>query len=285
MKILDAGILQGEEPNKETKDLISGEISVSLGTSGIPSAGVVMFYYDLEQEEEFSKTHLMGYQEEAYCQLGTPSPSTIFGRDALTLKGLGGARTNIGAYSTQLTKEHLIKRISGKWGSGDSTVSKIVYTDFPDDLLNLRMDTLLQKTMTLYLDRALPRSAVIAKMEEALNHLSVPYSIDERVIPLLDRATLEAANIVITTLADKISSGLPVKHIMVEPLTDVDAGQWEEVVLTIHASLNSREANQEWDAILTTISEIADGPTDTEVAAALLERIGIHFTWVTSSDV
>ena len=118
-----------------------------------------------------------------------------------------------------------------------------------------------------------------------LYRLQAPYELDERVLPLLDRATLAAASIVTNILSNKISGGLSANHVRVESLMDYDAGQWAEIVFTVHVNLNSKEANREWDDVLATVSDVAKKLSDQEVASSLLERIGIHFTWVATQHV
>jgi len=97
---------------------------------------------------------------------------------------------------------------------------------------------------------------------------------------LVDKATMDAAKIVVGILADRISNGLPVRHIKVERLEDIDAGLWEELVFVIDVELSSEVANEEWDKIIYEISGIAEKHTDKDVSYSLNERLGIHFTWM-----
>jgi hypothetical protein len=118
-----------------------------------------------------------------------------------------------------------------------------------------------------------------------LDQLQVPYTINKQVSFLLDRPTLEAANIVIAVLSDRIAKGLPVEHIDVKPLTDYDAGQWQELVFTIYVDLASQDANKEWDSILDEIGAKARRQGDETVINSLTERIGVHFRWKVSNHV
>ena len=86
-------------------------------------------------------------------------------------------------------------------------------------------------------------------------------------------------------LTDEILRGLPVRHVGIEPLIDRDVGQWSEVVFIVQVDLSSIEANREWDNILDKVSEVADKQEDKEVTTSLLEKIGIHFAWITADSV
>ena len=125
----------------------------------------------------------------------------------------------------------------------------------------------------------------LIEIATTFSKLGVGYHVDKGVLPLLDEFTLSSVRIVTDILANEISRGLPVEQIEVKPLTDRDAGEWSEVVFNIQVRLDSAEANREWDNILTKVSEAADRQVDKEISASLLEKVGIHFKWVTSGDV
>jgi len=129
------------------------------------------------------------------------------------------------------------------------------------------------------------RLSAIDQLQDILALLSVPWSVNQQVLPLLDKATLEATRIVTQIIAERINSGLKVRKVRVEPLIDVDAGQWEEVIFTVNVDLKAEEANQEWDIILDRITEVTSGITDTDLSQSLREKIGIHFAWVTGSGI
>lgn len=118
-----------------------------------------------------------------------------------------------------------------------------------------------------------------------LDRLQVPYHINRQASALLDRATSEAANIVTAVLSDRIVRGLPVEYVDVKPLTDYDAGQWQELVFTIYVDLTSEDANREWDSVLDETRAMAHRKGDATVIDALTERIGVHFRWKISNDV
>jgi len=124
-----------------------------------------------------------------------------------------------------------------------------------------------------------------AAIRTILDHLPVPYRIDVRVLPLLDRPTLKAVEIVTAILSERVSAGLTIEHVSIGILTDRDAGQWSELVFNIRVNLDSVGANQEWDNVLVKVSEEADGQVDGEVAVSLVEKIGIHFTWKVADHV
>lgn len=119
----------------------------------------------------------------------------------------------------------------------------------------------------------------VVEKQLGLDRLGVRYDVNRQVLSLLDRPTLEAANIVTAVLSDSIAKGLPVEHVDVKPLTDYDAGQWQEVVFTIDVNLDSQDANEEWDSILDEIRAKADRQGDQTVIESLTERIGVHFRW------
>lgn len=125
---------------------------------------------------------------------------------------------------------------------------------------------------------------VVEKQLE-LDQLQVPYNINTQVSSLLDRPTLEAANIVTAVLSDRIAKGLPVEHVDVKPLTDYDAGQWQELVFTIYVDLDSQDANKEWDGMLDEIRAKAHRRGDEIVIDSLSERIGVHFRWKVNNHV
>jgi hypothetical protein len=125
----------------------------------------------------------------------------------------------------------------------------------------------------------------ILELDNILSRLGVPHMVDRKVFPFLSKAGMEAVSIVVDILADRIHSGAPVAEVRVEPLIDVDAGQWTEVVFTIQVNLNTAEANKEWDRVLENISEARRNIAKPEVATFLGENIGTHFTWVTDRDV
>lgn len=127
--------------------------------------------------------------------------------------------------------------------------------------------------------------ASITEVVSVLSRLKVPCHIDQSVLSLLSKPILEAARIVVDILSDRIDNGLPVEHVMVEPLVDIDAGQWKEVVFRVHVKLESRDANREWDYLLAQIAQKGAQLEDPEIAASLQEDIGIHFAWVTNSSV
>jgi hypothetical protein len=118
-----------------------------------------------------------------------------------------------------------------------------------------------------------------------LDQLRVRYNIDTQVSSLLDRPTVEAANIVTAVLSDRIAKGLRVEHVDVTPLTDYDAGKWQELVFTIYVDLDSQDANKEWDSMLGEIRAKAHREGDEEVTESLTERIGVHFRWKVDNDV
>ncbi len=138
---------------------------------------------------------------------------------------------------------------------------------------------------TIYSRERTLEVAGLSVITNALSQLRIPFEVDKEVLPLLNESTTQAVTVATGILVDEVSRGLPVKHITIEPLIDRDAGQWSEVVFTIQVDLDSDDANRSWDSILTQISELADMQTDNEVAIALLERIGIHLTWVTPDNV
>lgn len=125
----------------------------------------------------------------------------------------------------------------------------------------------------------------VVEKQLGLDQLQVPYNINRQVSSLLDRPTLEATNIVIAVLSDRIAKGLPVEHVDVKPLTDYDAGQWQELVFTIYVDLNSQDANKEWDSMLDEIRAKAHRRGDETVIDSLSERIGVHFRWKVSNHV
>jgi len=125
----------------------------------------------------------------------------------------------------------------------------------------------------------------VLEQQLRLDRLQVPYDIHGRVSFLLDRPTLEAANIVIAVLSDRIAKGLPVERVDVKPLTDYDAGQWQELAFTIYVDLASQDANREWDSILDEIGAKARRQGDETVINSLSERIGVHFRWKVSNHV
>jgi hypothetical protein len=125
----------------------------------------------------------------------------------------------------------------------------------------------------------------ITEVVSVLSRLKVPCHIDQSVLPLLSKPILEAVRIVVDILSDRIDNGLPVEHVMVEPLVDIDAGQWKEVVFRVQVKLESRNANREWDYLLAQIAQKGAQLEDPEIAASLQEDIGIHFVWVTNSSV
>jgi hypothetical protein len=125
----------------------------------------------------------------------------------------------------------------------------------------------------------------VVERQLGLDQLQVPYNINRQVSALLDRPTLEAANIVTAVLSDRIAKGLPVEHVDVKPLTDYDAGQWQELVFTIYVDLNSQDANKEWDNMLDEIGAKAHRQGDEIVIDSLSERIGVHFRWKVSNHV
>ena len=118
-----------------------------------------------------------------------------------------------------------------------------------------------------------------------LDQLQVTYNIDRQVSALLDRPTLAAANIVTAVLSTSIAKGLPVERVDVKLLADCDAGQWQELVFTIHVDLNSQDANREWDSILDEIRTKAHRESDEMVIASLSEKIGLHFRWKVTNHV
>jgi hypothetical protein len=125
----------------------------------------------------------------------------------------------------------------------------------------------------------------VLEQQLRLDQLSVPYNINEQVSFLLDKPTLEAANIVIAVLSERIAKGLPVERVDVKPLTDYDAGQWQELAFTIYVDLASQDANREWDSVLDDIKARTHRQGDETVINALSERIGIHFRWKVSNHV
>jgi len=145
--------------------------------------------------------------------------------------------------------------------------------------------SLVDNWITLYSREETPEAARLVTIRTGLSQLSVPYHVDKGVLPLLNESTLQAAHIVTGILTDEILRGLPVRHVGVEPLIDRDAGQWSEVVFIIQVDLSSTEANREWDNILDRVSEVADKQEDKEVTTSLLEKIGIHFAWITADSV
>jgi hypothetical protein len=128
-------------------------------------------------------------------------------------------------------------------------------------------------------DSASVTYAELIEKQLGLDRLGVGCNVNAQVSSLLDRPTLEAANIVTAVLSDSIAKGLPVEHVDVEPLTDYDAGQWQELVFTIDVNLDSQDANKEWDSILDEIRAEADRRGDEIVIESLTERIGVHFKW------
>jgi hypothetical protein len=134
-------------------------------------------------------------------------------------------------------------------------------------------------------DSAFVTYGEVLEQQLQLNQLSVPYNINEQVSFLLDSPTLEAANIVIAVLSDRIAKGLPVQRVDVKPLTDYDAGQWQELAFTIYVDLASQDANREWDSILGEIETRGRRQGDEAVINSLSERIGVHFRWKVSGHV
>lgn len=118
-----------------------------------------------------------------------------------------------------------------------------------------------------------------------LNRLRVPVRVDERVLPLLDPPTVEAGRVVVGILADRISEGVPVNSVAIEPLTDVDAAQWAEVVFTLDVNLDTEQANHEWDEVLAMVSLVEESSTTMHIAESLRDRIAIHFAWTDDTDV
>lgn len=125
----------------------------------------------------------------------------------------------------------------------------------------------------------------VLEQQLQLDKLSVPHNIDEQVSFLLDKPTLEAANIVIEVLTERVAKGLPIERVDVKPLTDYDAGQWQELTFTIYVDLASQDANEEWDNILDEIRTRGSRQNDETVINSLSEKIGVHFRWKVSSDV
>lgn len=139
--------------------------------------------------------------------------------------------------------------------------------------------------LIIYSRKQAPEAAKLLTLTRGLDQLSVPYQVDNGVLPLLNESVLQAAHIVIGILTDRILRGLQIKHVSVEPLLDRDAGQWSEVVFTIQVDLDSYEANHEWDNILDKVSKVAHKETNKEVVISLLEKIGIHFVWIKADHV
>jgi hypothetical protein len=134
-------------------------------------------------------------------------------------------------------------------------------------------------------DSAFVTYGEVLEQQLRLDQLPVPHNINRQVSSLLDKPTLEAANIVIAVLSDRIAKGLPVERVDVKPLTDYDAGQWQELAFTIYVDLASQDANREWDSILDEIGARARRQGDETVIDSLSERIGVHFRWKVSNHV
>lgn len=56
-------------------------------------------------------------------------------------------------------------------------------------------------------------------------------------------------------------------------------------MFSLHVDLKSYDANRAWDNILDKVSEIADNLSDTDVADALFDNVGIHLSWIPGDDV
>jgi hypothetical protein len=113
-----------------------------------------------------------------------------------------------------------------------------------------------------------------------LSPLRIPVSIDGRVLPILDDTNMKGAQIVASILIKKASNGLPLTGVDVELVTDMDGGQWKEIVFTLHVKLDSDKANLEWDAFLDEFVETVRNTNESNVATAILENIAIHFAWI-----
>jgi len=131
---------------------------------------------------------------------------------------------------------------------------------------------------------SVPPIEVVAK-QLGFDQLQVPYNINTQVSSILDRPTLEAANIVTAVLSDRIAKGLSVEHVDVKLLTDYDAGQWQELVFTIYVDLDSQDANKQWDSILDEIRAKANRQGNKTVIDSLSQKIGVHFRWKVSNHV
>jgi len=125
----------------------------------------------------------------------------------------------------------------------------------------------------------------VPEKQLGLDQLQVPYNINGQVSFLLDKPTLEAANIIIAVLSDRITKGLPVERVDVKSLADYDAGQWQELAFTIYVNLTSQDANRQWDSILDEIEAKASKQGDETVINSLSERVGVHFRWKVSNHV
>lgn len=139
--------------------------------------------------------------------------------------------------------------------------------------------------ITIYSKEQTLETTKLLTITTELSRMQVSSEVDKGVLSLLNETTMQAVSIINDILVNEVSQGLPVKHISIEPLIDRDAGQWSEVVFTIQVDLDSHHANHAWDNILNKVSEVADRQTNREVTTALLEKIGIHFTWVTPNNV
>jgi hypothetical protein len=152
-------------------------------------------------------------------------------------------------------------------------------------MINADEFNLHQSALSVYAHRV-TCSAEFMEILSKFQKAGVSLDIYERVIPVINQPMmLELINITASVLVDEIAKGLPVNHIKIELLTDIDAGRWEEIVFNVQVKLNSSKANAAWDKVLQRIFEITEEKGDRDLMAALYEKIGIHFTWITSNCV
>jgi hypothetical protein len=80
-----------------------------------------------------------------------------------------------------------------------------------------------ERALSVYASRVTCPSEFMEILSK-FHEVKVPLDIDERVIPIVNQQImLEAAQIAASVLVDEIAKGLPVNHIRMEVLRDLDA--------------------------------------------------------------